>query len=130
MVRRASIIAVLAIIAAFGVSGAGPFSPFEKLAPFSPFTSAQSGILTLTNAQKLSLPANTPVGTRVQVTDGFVANGAEGATDGFFFYQVPLDVYLQSLPFRDDDSDQQGRWFPDAYGGGGYWAVGSNCGGR
>lgn len=26
----------------------------------------------LTNAQKLSLPANTPVGTRVQVTDGFV----------------------------------------------------------
>ncbi len=40
-------------------------------------------VQSLTNAEKLSLPANTPVGTQVQVTDGFVVSGV-GAANGFY----------------------------------------------
>lgn len=47
------------------------FYPFQRFSPFSSFIVAatDSGIQSLTNAQKLSLPGNTPVGTQVQVTD-------------------------------------------------------------
>lgn len=47
-------------------------------------SSAQDYIPSLLNAQKLSLPANTPVGTRVQVTDGFAVSGnSYPSIDGF-----------------------------------------------
>jgi hypothetical protein len=40
----------------------------------------------LTNVQKFSLPANTPVGTRVQVTDGFVVSGAIASEWNTFWF--------------------------------------------
>lgn len=53
------------------------FPPYPPPSPDSP----QS----LTNAQKLSLPENTPVGKVVSVTNGFVVSGLGDSRDGFYF---------------------------------------------
>lgn len=49
-------------------------------------------VLSLLNVQKLSLPANTPVGTQVSVTDGFVISGSIDASDG----SDPNGLYVAS----------------------------------
>jgi hypothetical protein len=48
---------------------------FPASASFPTNATFPFGRLTLTNNQKLSLPANTPVGTRVRVTDGITIGG-------------------------------------------------------
>jgi hypothetical protein len=44
-------------------------------------------IPTYTNAQKLSLPTNTAVGTRVKVSDGFVVSGAGSSAANKFWFR-------------------------------------------
>lgn len=64
------------------------FAPFRFGTVFSPFALVSLGevVQSLTNVQKLSLGSATPVGTRVQVTDGFVMSGeSDPLTNGFFY---------------------------------------------
>lgn len=81
------------------------FSPFRKV------DMVEAGPQSLLNAQKLSLAANTAVGTQVSVTDGFVVSGFGDARDGFYFFDVANGGsgqsarYLKQLPFIDDGSD-------------------------
>lgn len=50
------------------------------------FPAGQETATTYTNAQKLSLPANTAVGTKVKVSDGFVVSGVGNPdVDGFYY---------------------------------------------
>lgn len=70
----------------------------------------EAGPQSLLNAQKLSLAANTAVGTQVSVTDGFVVSGFGDARDGFYFpYGAPDGdgsyTYLKSLPYLGNGSD-------------------------
>jgi len=73
-----------------------------------------SAVLSLTNAQKRSLPPNTPVGKRVQVTDGFVASGFGDARDGLWIFSEGAYYHI------DNSSGEVLGSFHDT--GGGHWA--------
>lgn len=91
-------------------------------------------IQSLLNAQKLSLPANTPVGTRVQVTDGFVVSGlglvnGDPNADGFYFESGTVNGkprYVKPGANTGDDYNTC-YWSPDDDG---YWVIGSDAWGR
>lgn len=103
-------------------------APFCFGVVFYPFGSVMgaTGPQSLTNAQKLSLPGNTAVGTIVHVTDGFVVSDAaiDPSFDGFYFANGTAGGktrYLKQLPFLDDDSDVM-----CVYSAGiGAWRIGS-----
>jgi hypothetical protein len=60
-----------------------PMLGHRRLTTFLAAAIVADTVQELLNSQKLSLPANTPLGTRVKVTDGFVVSGT-GAPDGFY----------------------------------------------
>lgn len=97
---------------------------------FSPFGAVSSGaaIQSLLNAQKLSLPANTPVGTRVQVTDGFVVSGLPNPQLNAAYLPSAREFPLLGI----SGGTHGGRDYystPDGYGicfwddGGLYWVI-------
>jgi hypothetical protein len=81
-----SLISICAAGAYVGTSSLGNNGTFIGSANVR--AAAGAVIQTLTNAQKLSLPANTAVGTQVKVSDGFVVSGSDATSfvlTGFWF---------------------------------------------
>lgn len=87
--------AVVLLVLAFQLFS-GPAFPdnfhYLRSGAFLKFASSAPAIQSLTNVQKLSLPANTPVGTQVSVSDGFVVSGAGVGANG-----LPLDDFYAPL---------------------------------
>ena len=95
-------------ICLLGCSGS-VVQPFRKASTSGPV------VQSLTNADKLLLPANTPVGTRVDVTDGFYLSGFGDVTDGYWYQEGTLNgkPFYRKHGLINDSSVayDSGRWF-------------------